>query len=188
MTARLWLVRHGQTAWNCEGRYTGHTDLSLNAAGLEQAGLLAERLAGERFAAVYSSDLLRARQTAAAVAARLGLPVQLDARLREVLQGEWEGMLVGDIRARYAAELQRWRADPVQARPPGGESVGEVEVRVSAAANDIARAYPGQNVLVISHGLTIATLIAKARGLPLTQVFDFAPPNIEPVVIEWEGE
>ena len=93
----IWIVRHGQTDWNVEGRYQGQADRPLNAVGLAQAQQAAEQLRGRDFAAIYSSDLQRARVTAEIIAGQLGLPVQVDRRLREVNQGEWEGLLTADI-------------------------------------------------------------------------------------------
>jgi broad specificity phosphatase PhoE len=144
----LWLVRHGQTDWNVQGRWQGQTPDAppLNAAGLAQAQTLAEQLAdqaardGIAFAALYSSDLLRARQTAEVIARRLGLPVCLDARLREAHLGAWEGMLGHEVALRYVAELDERRRDPVHSRPPQGESVYEVAARVGQAFDAIARA------------------------------------------------
>jgi broad specificity phosphatase PhoE len=181
----LWLVRHGQTDWNMEGRYQGQADMPLNAAGIAQAEAAAAQLAGGSFAALYSSDLQRALRTAEIIAARLGLPVRRDQRLREIHQGQWQGLLVTEIAARYAGEISRFHASPATARAPGGESVGEVAARLWSAADDYARAHPGGKVLVVSHGLALATLIARARGAPLEQVYTLIPENAAPVQIEW---
>lgn len=181
----LWLVRHGQTDWNREGRYQGQADLPLNATGLAQARALAERLDGEHFDAIYASPLQRALRTAMILAARLGLEVRLDPRLREINQGEWQGMLVSDIAARYAGELAQREVDPLNVRAPGGESVPEVAVRMWAAADDIARAYPAGRVLVVSHGLALATLVARGRGIPLEQVYTLIPDNGAPQTVAW---
>jgi broad specificity phosphatase PhoE len=181
----LWLVRHGQTDWNIQGRYQGQADMPLNEAGIIQAEDAAARLADLPIAAVYSSDLSRAKRTAEIVAARLGLPVEEDVRLREIHQGEWQGLLVSEIASRYASEVSRFRSSPTTARAPGGETVAEVAARLRAAADDISRANPGQQVLVVSHGLALATLIANARKVPLEQVYSLIPENAVPHRIDW---
>ena len=180
----LWLARHGQTDWNVEGRYQGHADVPLNALGVQQAHLLAHKLDGQKFDAIFSSDLQRARLTAEVAAARLGLPLRLDARLREIDQGDWEGELVAEISRRYA---ERWHvnpADPEGFGAPNGETIGQVAARMNAAADEIASAFPGGRVLVISHGLAVAILICRARQYPLAEVYRHIPPNAEPVRIE----
>ena len=181
----LWLIRHGQTDWNVEGRYQGQADLPLNEAGILQAESAAAQVARLPVAAIFASDLVRAHRTAEIIAARLGLPVQEDARLREINQGEWEGLLVSEIASRYAGQIGRFRANPMTARAPGGETVAEVASRLASAANEISRRYAGQQVLIVSHGLALATLIARARKVPLDQVYALIPENAVPHCIEW---
>lgn len=185
---QLCLVRHGQTDWNLEGRYQGQSDVPLNENGFAQAMQLAEQLKGETFAAIYSSDLLRARQTAQPVAKMLGMPVQIEPRLREINQGEWEGVLVEDIRARYAELWSQRTVDPASVRPPGGETVGEVAARVYAALDDIARLFPTERALIVSHGLSIATAICREKGIPVGQAYTVIPENVQPVWMEWKWD
>jgi broad specificity phosphatase PhoE len=183
----LWLIRHGQTDWNLDGRYQGQSDVPLNAAGLAQANVFAASLDGRKFSALYSSDLLRAYQTAQVIAQRVGLAVQTDPRLREINQGDWQGRTVDEIRMIYNESKQAHRGliDPATARAPGGESVLEVSQRMAQAADDIARAVPGGPVLVVSHGLALATLYCQARGIDLGQVYTYIAENTEAAVIEW---
>lgn len=181
----LWLVRHGQTEWNVEGRYQGHADVPLNAAGLQQARTLAAELAGHSFDAIYSSDLQRARVTAEIIAAAVGLRVKTDVRLREINQGQWEGKIYHDLVNRFPAEMLARRENPYAFRPPDGESAGEVALRVAQVADEIAATYPGGNVVVVSHALALATLFCKAKTLPLLEVYDHLPHNAHPVVVEW---
>ncbi|MDD5369541.1 MAG: histidine phosphatase family protein [Anaerolineaceae bacterium] len=183
--SELHLIRHGQTDWNIQGRYQGQADMPLNPAGLAQARALAKAMEGQAFMAIYSSDLQRARQTAQILANRLGLVLRLDARLREIHQGEWQGLLVTDLALRYAAEMAARRKNPVAARAPGGESVAEVAARVYAAADEIARNHPLGRILVVSHGLALATLIARGRNIPLEQVYSLIPDNAQPTVVVW---
>ncbi len=184
----LWLVRHGQTDWNLEGRYQGQSDVPLNATGLSQAAAFAASLNGQRFDALYSSDLARAYQTAEVIAARVGLPVQTDPRLREINQGQWQGRTLTEIKAIYneSAQAKRITIDPVTARAPGGESVWEVSQRMALAADDIARQHPYGRVLVVGHGLALATLYCQAENIPLAEVYSHIPENTQATIIKWE--
>jgi broad specificity phosphatase PhoE len=185
--SELWLIRHGQTDWNLEGRYQGQSDVPLNATGLAQAEAYAASLDGRPFAALFSSDLARAYQTACIIAAKIGLPVQTDVRLREINQGQWQGRTLTEIKAIYneGAQAKHSQINPAETRAPGGESVLEVSQRLAAAADDIARAYPGGRVLVVSHGLALATLYCQANAIPLGDVYNHIPDNTQDVIVKW---
>lgn len=183
--ATLWLVRHGQTDWNVLGIYQGQSDIPLNDVGLCQAEALAAQLAGQAFEAVYSSDLSRARRTAEILVGRRGQAVEIDHRLREINQGEWEGRNYQQVVAQAAALIAEGEQDLLNMRAPGGESNREVAERMAAAAYEIARAHPAGPVLVVSHGFALATLICQARGIPMAQVYQHIIDNAHPVVIEW---
>lgn len=185
---RLCLVRHGQTDWNIEGRYQGQSDVPLNEKGRAQARALAEQLQDQPFAAIYASSLQRARETAEIIAAVIRLPVIPDSRLAEINQGEWEGQLLDIIRDRYDKLWQQRHVDPARVRPPGGETVEEVAGRVYDALNDIARHHPTSLVLIVSHGLALATVICKVRGLPIGQAFTVIPDNATPNWVDWLEE
>lgn len=184
----LWLARHGQTDWNASGRWQGQSEVPLNAQGRAQAAALAARLNGTPFEAVYSSDLQRARVTAEIIAQRLGLPLRCDGRLREINHGQWEGLLGSEIPARFPVEWQARERDPLHTPSPGGESPVQVAARVWAAADDIARAHPAGPVLIISHGFALATLLCRARGLPLEIAPELIPANARVEVIAWEPQ
>ncbi len=183
---RLCLIRHGQTDWNLEGRYQGQSNVPLNEAGRAQAQALRGQLHGQSFAAIYSSDLRRAKETAEIIATDFHLLVKAEPRLREINQGEWEGQQVEAIRDRYARLWEQRSLDPASLRPPGGETVGEVAKRVYAALDDIASIYPAASVLIVSHGLALATVICRVRGIPLGRAYAEIPNNTEPVWINWE--
>ncbi|HXK13224.1 MAG TPA: histidine phosphatase family protein [Gaiellaceae bacterium] len=157
------LVRHGETDWNSERRWQGHADQPLNDAGREQARELAETLIDRGIDVVYSSDLVRAHETALIVAERLGLPVQVDAGLREVDVGDWAGRLVSEIEADDPEAFQLWR----QGRKAwnGGESYEEMGERVVGAVLRLAERHPGQTVLIVTHGGSIRACRATAAGL-----------------------
>jgi broad specificity phosphatase PhoE len=148
----LLLARHGETDWNRELRIQGSSDIELNELGRRQAQFLAQELTDVELDAIYASDLSRARETAAAVAATHGLEVNLDARLRERSFGSWEGLTREDIEA----FPQGSRHD--------GESDDEVRERMLEAVQAIADAHPGEQVLVVSHGGALNTLWHHAVG------------------------
>jgi broad specificity phosphatase PhoE len=149
----LLLARHGETDWNRELRIQGSSDIALNDLGREQARALAKELADVELDAIYASDLVRARETADAVAATHGLEVRLDPRLRERSFGSWEGLTREDI----AAFPEGSRHD--------GESDEEVRARVLGAIEEIARRHRGEQVLVVSHGGALNTLWHHALGV-----------------------
>jgi alpha-ribazole phosphatase len=181
---RLYLVRHGQTDWNVERRWQGHADVPLNEVGLAQAEKVAGELAREGLQAIYCSDLQRARQTARMLAAHTDLPVILDARLREIHQGEWQGLLVSEIEARYGEAFQRRRNDPNNVAPPGGETVEQVRQRVVKAFEDIIARHPRERVAVVSHGFALAVAQVHYQGLPIQQAWELIPDNDEWRVLE----
>ena len=182
---RLVLLRHGETDWNREGRYQGQADPPLNEEGRHQAEALVGRLAGRGMETIYSSDLRRASETARILAARLGLPLMLDPRLREIHQGEWEGRWVEDIMQTYPeAWALRWK-EPLRARAPGGESILEVEARVSQAVEEIASVHPNGVVLIVSHALALASLRCRAHHVPLEGVYQWLLENGAVDEIDW---
>jgi probable phosphoglycerate mutase len=163
----IYLARHGETSWNLEGRWQGHTDIALNEAGLAQARALGEFLRGRGIGRIHASDLARARQTAEAAAASLGVTeIVVDAALRERAFGVFEGLTRSECEQRHPEHWRRYRADPSRV-PPGAESQDALAARMQEA---IARAVVRRNVaddapvLIVSHGGSIRTLIARATG------------------------
>jgi 2,3-bisphosphoglycerate-dependent phosphoglycerate mutase len=182
----IWLVRHGQTDWNLEHRYQGQRDLPLNVTGIAQAQELANELDGQHFQSLYASDLSRARQTAEVLARKFHLPIQLDSRLRECNFGSWEGLVYQEVELHFPEEYEARRRDPLNSPPRGGESLAQVALRVAHAASDIARQHPSGKVLLVSHGLALATLVCLARDFPVSQARTYILENARPEVIQWE--
>jgi len=156
MSTTILLARHGETDWNREGRFQGHADPPLNAAGRAQAEELAMRLASTQFDAVYSSDLLRAHETAEILAASQGVPVIADAGLREVDVGSWSGLTRTEIAVRFP-----------EAEHHDGETREEHLARVLAAVERIAHAHPDERVLIVSHGGSLRALRRHCTGEPV---------------------
>ena len=137
MKTKLLLIRHGETAWNAEHRIQGQLDIPLSPLGILQSARLAECLANEPIDAVYSSGQSRAWLTAAPLAARLGLEVIAEPRLRERSFGIFEGLTLDEIAERYPAEFMKWRERDPAWRPEGGESGQQLIDRVLSAVTDI---------------------------------------------------
>ncbi len=168
---RLALVRHGETVANVEGRWQGQSDSALTERGVEQSRSLAEALADEPLAAIYSSDLGRAMATARIVAERHGLGVIPDARLREIDTGRWTGQLGSVLRQEEPALLEEWRLRPAEMRLPGGEGLAEVQARVLDFCRELLPRHRGASVLVMAHGTLNQTLLVHALGQPLTDLW-----------------
>ena len=164
---RLILVRHGRTAWNLLGRVQGGG--ALDDVGRAQVSALAERLSGERISVVYSSPALRARQTASAVAERLGLPVRRAMLLRDLHYGKLAGALVADVEAREPGLLARWRASPHTVRFEGGESVPELRTRIARFIARTAQQHDGATVLAATHDSPVRVAASLALGLDDSQ-------------------
>jgi broad specificity phosphatase PhoE len=173
----LYLVRHGETRWNVEGRYQGQLDPPLNERGEAQARATARELAAVGVEAIYSSDLARAHQTAQALAELVGLPVVTDSRLREINQGEWQGILIGDIRSQWPEDIARWEQQPWECCPPGGESLQEIQARIQEAIDEIVRRRPDGTVAVFTHKLPIALLKIRYRGDDPATLWSLLPAN-----------
>ena len=184
----IWLVRHGQTDWNLTGRWQGQATGApgLNDMGRAQALALRDQLQDVNFSAIYSSDLLRARQTAELIAEPLGLIVALELHLREINLGVWEGMLSSDVETQYPQELEERARDPFHARAPQGESPLEVAERVIATVNDIAKKYQDESILIVSHGVSLAVIICHAQGFPLDEVYEHIPENAKLCRVKWK--
>ncbi|MBI4216198.1 MAG: histidine phosphatase family protein [Chloroflexi bacterium] len=155
---RLFLVRHGETEWNQNGRFHGHSDIALSDKGREQAELLRDRLASQKLAAIYSSDLMRAYETAVILAAPHGLSVEARRELREVSFGEIEGLTFKQVQERYA-EVQRAWFRSTEAAPPGGESLIDLSRRVWPFLKEL-KVGPEDKVLIVAHRVVLSTIIS----------------------------
>jgi 2,3-bisphosphoglycerate-dependent phosphoglycerate mutase len=183
----VWLVRHGQTDWNKEGRYQGQRDIPLNADGMAQAAETAGQLVRLNlpFGGIFSSDLLRARQTAGVIGERLDLPIFVDPRLREISLGSWEGQRHIDVAGPGLFMDESGAADIDQPYAPGGESVLSVAQRGCQALDAIAASHPGQRLIVVAHGLILATIRCAAGGIGLNEFPSQSLENAEIARIFW---
>jgi broad specificity phosphatase PhoE len=187
---RLLFARHAPTDWNGKGRYQGHEDIALGAAGRRQAALLAGRLAAERIDEVHASDLCRARETANAVSGRHRLPLRSDSRLRELHFGAWEGLTREEVRQGSPEALAAWEADTLRTSPPGGETLAQLTDRVGAFLATLTKdAALDRTVFVVGHKGSLQVLLCLALGLPPESRWKFClePASLSELNLYAEG-
>ena len=174
---KICMVRHGETAWNAEGRVQGQLDIPLNEVGRAQAQATAEALAGEDFSAIYSSDLMRVRETAAPAARRLALPVAFDAALRERHYGMFETLTYVEVREKFPEQYARFRDKDPDFDFEGGESLRAFNDRSMQAVNALIDKHAGEQILVFTHGGVLEMVYRHAREVGLSSPRDFEIPN-----------
>lgn len=164
---RLMLVRHGETQWNLENRIVGHTEIGLNSTGRRQVALLAQALGGQKVDALYSSPLRRAVETANEIAKEHGLDVVTDDALKEVDAGELDGIAIEEVVRCYGNFWEEWAKGADTLRMPGGETMGELQDRAWSVTTRVVSDHPEGTVILVSHTLTILSILTKALGMPL---------------------
>lgn len=167
----IWFIRHGETDWNRQRRLQGWQDIPLNEFGVNQASLLAARMRAEARStpihAIYSSDLQRAHDTAAAIAAATGAPLTTHTGLRERGFGLFEGRTYAEIEQRWPEESARWRKREPAWAPQGGESLLQVRERLTRTLHELVARHPGQQVALVAHGGVMDQLYRLATGQDL---------------------
>ena len=199
----LLFIRHGETDWNRQQRFQGQIDVPLNATGEQQAARLAQRLAAEKHDQLFSSDLQRARQTAAPLAATWQMQPVVMAGLREQSFGVLEGLDVPTIQERHPDLWRLWLQQDADFAPPGGESQRQFHSRVVGAVKDLAASAsagtgagtgtgagagaPSQRLVVVTHGGVLDMLWRTVHGLPLHGLRECAIPNTGVNRLRWAG-
>ncbi len=164
----LYFVRHCESVWNAEGRVQGHSDVRLSDLGRRQSEAVAEALVSRPIETVWSSPLRRAMETAEPIARRLGLPVQIDPRLKEINAGVFQDKRGADLVVLYPGAYERWLSGDADFRIPGGESRRELAERARAAVDSI-RATGREQVAIIAHGGVIVSAVKSLLGVPLSE-------------------
>lgn len=182
----IFFIRHGQTLWNKELKYQGHSDIELSEEGLQQAGQVASRLRHEPFSAIYSSDLKRALVTAEKVALHHSLPVQTMPEFREVGFGAWEGLKYDQIYAGWSEEIEKFFRFPSQVEIPGGESFHDVQKRTNQGLEILKQRHEGECIAVVTHGGAIRTMLCSALGIHLDYLWSFRQDNTAVNIVEYE--
>ena len=164
---KLFLLRHGETVFNAQGRAQGFSDPELTELGRRQAQALANAFASETLTAVYASDLKRAVETARFIAQPHGLTVQTDPGLREINQGIFEGLRITEMRTQYSELVEEWIAAPDRFVIPEGESLAQAQERAWASVQHIVATHPEGQVVAVSHNLTIMSILCRALTIDL---------------------
>ena len=175
------VVRHGRTALNAQGRFRGRDDPPLDEVGLAEvehtATEIASRSGGRPVAAIASSPLVRARQTAEAIGLATGREPSVMDELNDLDHGSWTGLTAEEAQTRDPQEYEVFRRDPRSALPPGGESLAEVERRIRSAIASLAARYPGEEVVAVSHEIPIRLLISGVCQIDGPDLWDIALPT-----------
>jgi probable phosphoglycerate mutase len=182
---RVILVRHGQTDWNRERRFQGHIDVPLNDVGQAEAGRLALCLGRQSLAAIYSSDLARALQTARPVALAQGLALNTAPDLRERNYGVFEGMTLEEIATQFPQECDRWRSHDPDYRIPNGESQFQFRSRIFLAVDAIAMRHPASTILIVTHGGALDMYYRRAHSLAWDAPRSCPVPNAAINLLDW---
>jgi broad specificity phosphatase PhoE len=186
---RIYLARHGETVWNRESRFQGHTDVPLSPEGERQAERLAERLSRLKLDAIWTSDMCRASKTAAAIALQQGPAPITTPLLRETMLGEWEGLTEPEIIARGDKALfKEYRANPIENRPPGGERLEHVWQRVLSVRDRIREIHQRGNVVIVGHGGSMKSIIVDALGAELAAMRRIYLENASLSMVEYDGD
>lgn len=161
----IYLVRHGQTAWNKEEIFRGRTDIPLDETGLRQAELAGEYFKGMKIHGIYASPLARAWETAQKIAQFHDLKVQPMEGIIDMSFGKWEGHPHQEIQTKDREIYRQWRDEPHKVRLPGGESLEDVRVRTMAALEEAIRLHPGKTLIFVSHRVINKVLICGILGI-----------------------
>ena len=184
---RLLLVRHAEPDESARGRCCGVLDVPLSPRGRRQSGALARELATTPLAAVYSSPLRRALETAEPIAAAHGLVAETHEGFRELDFGELEGERYEDVAASRPELFRSWMETPTQVRFPGGEAFRDLQARALAAAEELRGRHPGESVAVVSHGGVTRAVLAAALSMPDEALFRLDQDYGAVSVVDWIG-
>ena len=181
---QLFIVRHGETVWNREGRIQGHTDVALSDRGIDQAARLAGRLSSVSFDAAYASDLRRASATASLILQGRDVPLHPSPRLREYHKGAFEGMTDAELRARFPDEYPSYVSKDLDYAPEGGESTRDVSDRMSSIICEIKDRHMDERVLVVGHGGSLRAAMMALLGMSLDANWRFVFGNCTLTIVD----
>lgn len=180
----IYLIRHGESRWNILKKIQGQQDISLTKNGIKQAHLIGNRLKDKKIDKIYSSDLSRALSTASIIGKKLNLTVTPMEEFRELKFGVWEGMTIEEILIEYTDEFNIWRREPENLKLDGAETLAELQLRTMAGINKIMDNNTYENILIVSHGVTIKTIILSLLNMHLSHFKNLTIDNVSLSIIE----
>jgi 2,3-bisphosphoglycerate-dependent phosphoglycerate mutase len=191
--SQLVIIRHGQSQWNLENRFTGWVDVPLSAQGIEEAKAAGEKLKAYQFDEAYTSDLQRAQHTLQYILEGIGqtsIPVTRNLALNERMYGDLQGLDKADTAAKYGAEqVHIWRRS-YDIAPPGGESLKDTADRVIPylEAEILPKLRAGKNIIIAAHGNSLRALVMYLEGMTPEQILAFEIPTATPRVYELDAD
>ena len=188
MKTEIFIIRHGQSQGNLKQVFCGQTDVALTELGRKQAEVTAEYLKDRHIDAFYASPLSRAYKTGVAAAKLHGKTVQKVPQLAEIYGGQWENLPFTEIKEKYPEELRIWNETIGKSRCPGGESAADVQKRVFAAVEQLAKENGGKTLCIAAHGMVIRTFVAQVMGISLDELEKLPwAPNASVTTVEYEN-
>ena len=175
LKTRLIFIRHGQSEANVQAAFAGHTNVPLSELGVRQGACTGEYLKNEHIDVFYSSDLKRAYDTASLAASHHKLEVHGHKGFREIFAGAWEGVSFADIGRLYPEQYGNWKQDIGKTVIPGGEALEELQKRFYAAAQEVAKLYPGKTVCIGTHALALRSFVMKIIGARIEDMHTTLP-------------
>jgi probable phosphoglycerate mutase len=185
---QIFLIRHGETVWNTEKIIQGHLDSPLTEMGITQIKALANHLKSQSFAALYSSDLGRAYQTAQGISEKIKLPIRVDQRLRERNLGIFQGILKKELKEKYPEESRCYDANDANYVIPNGESLKQLNKRCVECFEEIVQKQVGKRILVVTHNGVLVTLFKHTMQLPLEMRPRFVSSNSSINVFSYQNK
>ncbi|RDY28359.1 histidine phosphatase family protein [Romboutsia weinsteinii] len=184
MANTLYIVRHGQTNWNILGKTQGHGNSDLTSQGIEQAKDLSASMLNHNIDYIYSSDLGRAVQTANIVGEKLGIDVITTPDLREMGFGEWEGLLIDQIKNDYADIYKTWRNEPHNVDIPGGETLHLIKERTDKFISELNSKYDNKHIVLVTHSVTARVMLLSFLGSGVENIYKIKQDNTALNIVE----
>ena len=174
---QVYIVRHGETEWNAQGRIQGHSDIPLSDNGRAQAQSVARRLSGIPFSVAYASDLSRTHETAQIILGDTGTALHTTPQLREYSKGVFEGLTVDEYARQYPDQYQASLQNDLDFAPTGGETIRETSIRMARFVDETLQNHQDETTLVVGHGGSLRSLIVALLALPLEANWKFVMDN-----------
>lgn len=185
---KLYLIRHGETEWNATSKVQGTTDIRLNDKGRMQAEQVAKRLASENISVLYTSSLLRAKETAEKISKELNIEPKELHEFREICLGPWQGLTIDEIKENYSDHFKIYREKPSEFSMPGAETFIQVAERFCNAINGIVAENKGKNIVVVSHGAAIKAAVISILGIDIDHYNKFRTDNASISILQFSDK